>query len=231
MFIKAIALSGLLISLSANAAIIDLGNITRDTVTGLDWLDVTESRGLSYDEVLAQTGVGGDYEGWRHATAAELDQLILNFGYVAVNSSCDYGVMYCDTGISGDSLLVEQMIKMLGDTWHEYQDNYEYSGLDYGDDGAGATVGWLAENYSDPDNQDARTLAKISDMEHLSRSTGEPLSDSDDSVETVFRPLNKSFAGIDSGSFLVRTTVVPVPAAAWLFGSALIGLLGIKRKK
>jgi hypothetical protein len=33
------------------------------------------------------------------------------------------------------------------------------------------------------------------------------------------------------GHYLVRSSVVPVPAAAWLFGSALIGLVGIKRKK
>jgi hypothetical protein len=32
------------------------------------------------------------------------------------------------------------------------------------------------------------------------------------------------------GSWLVRPSEVPVPAAAWLFGSALLGLIGIKRK-
>ncbi len=30
---------------------------------------------------------------------------------------------------------------------------------------------------------------------------------------------------------LTFTSSVPVPAAAWLFGSALIGLVGFKRKK
>lgn len=40
-----------------------------------------------------------------------------------------------------------------------------------------------------------------------------------------------SFPGssLHEGSW--STTSVPVPAAAWLFGSALIGLAGIKRKK
>ena len=33
------------------------------------------------------------------------------------------------------------------------------------------------------------------------------------------------------GTFLVRTTVVPVPAAVWLFGSGLIGLAGFARRK
>lgn len=35
----------------------------------------------------------------------------------------------------------------------------------------------------------------------------------------------------DSSSFLVEVNQVPVPAAAWLFGSALIGLAGFNRKK
>jgi hypothetical protein len=39
-------------------------------------------------------------------------------------------------------------------------------------------------------------------------------------------PLNLS-AGAFSGSF----SVVPVPAAAWLFGSALLGLMGVARRK
>ena len=39
-------------------------------------------------------------------------------------------------------------------------------------------------------------------------------------------------AGVDAGMALVvaHSTVVPVPAAAWLFGSALIGLVGIRRR-
>ena len=32
-------------------------------------------------------------------------------------------------------------------------------------------------------------------------------------------------------TFLVRSTVVPVPAAVWLFGSGLIGLIGVARRK
>ena len=55
-------------SLTTHAAIIDLGTITRDTDAGLDWLDVTESRGLSYNDVTAQLGAGGTYDGWRYDT-------------------------------------------------------------------------------------------------------------------------------------------------------------------
>lgn len=36
---------------------------------------------------------------------------------------------------------------------------------------------------------------------------------------------------LNSGPVVIGTTAVPVPAAMWLFGSALMGLVGIKRKK
>jgi hypothetical protein len=36
---------------------------------------------------------------------------------------------------------------------------------------------------------------------------------------------------IYSGHYLVQSTVVPVLAAVWLFGSGLIGLIGMARRK
>lgn len=38
-------------------------------------------------------------------------------------------------------------------------------------------------------------------------------------------------SGTLDGNLYFSTSEVPIPAAAWLFGSALIGLAGIKRKK
>jgi hypothetical protein len=34
-----------------------------------------------------------------------------------------------------------------------------------------------------------------------------------------------------NSSFLLTPTVVPLPAAAWLFGSGLLGLAGMARRK
>ncbi len=45
--------------------------VTRDTDTGLDWLDLTESTNLSFDQVEADMG-GFISDGWRHATGAEV---------------------------------------------------------------------------------------------------------------------------------------------------------------
>jgi hypothetical protein len=54
------------------------GLITRDTATGLDWLDLTETAGLSYSGVLSTSFVTMD--GFRYATETEVGQLFTNAG-------------------------------------------------------------------------------------------------------------------------------------------------------
>jgi hypothetical protein len=54
----------------ALAAIIDFPTFTRDTDSGLDWLHLNETTGLSYDQVIASALVVS--EGWRFATEAEV---------------------------------------------------------------------------------------------------------------------------------------------------------------
>jgi hypothetical protein len=68
---------------NAHAMLIDNGNYTTDTVTGLDWLDLTATRGESFDNIVAQMGPGGTYAGWRHATREEVKQFWINAGGAA----------------------------------------------------------------------------------------------------------------------------------------------------
>jgi hypothetical protein len=55
-------------------------NITRDTQSGLDWLDVTLSTGYSYNQVVEQLGDGRAFEGFHFATEAELVVLFEHAG-------------------------------------------------------------------------------------------------------------------------------------------------------
>jgi len=74
-------------SASANALLleVDLGapgdaRVTRDTETGLDWLDLELTVGRSVDEI--ERGVGGWVaDGWRHANANEVCGLLSTFGF------------------------------------------------------------------------------------------------------------------------------------------------------
>lgn len=56
------------------------GTITRDTATGLGWLDVTLSTSISYDEILLELVPGGAFEEFRLATSAELLEFWVNAG-------------------------------------------------------------------------------------------------------------------------------------------------------
>lgn len=54
--------------------------ITHDTVTGLLWLDLTESTSYSHTQILDATGPGGTFAGYRLATDAEIQQLFVDAG-------------------------------------------------------------------------------------------------------------------------------------------------------
>ncbi|MEM7313965.1 MAG: hypothetical protein AAF497_12515 [Planctomycetota bacterium] len=55
-------------------------NITRDTATGLEWLDWTATTDISYNDMITQLGPGDTFEGWRHATRTEVGTLFSNMG-------------------------------------------------------------------------------------------------------------------------------------------------------
>lgn len=61
-------------TLGAHAVLIDLGDTTLDSRTGLQWLDVTESQGFSYNQIVSGAG-GFIADGWRFATGNELRDL------------------------------------------------------------------------------------------------------------------------------------------------------------
>ena len=71
---------GYLFTNSSHAALIDNVNFTTDTATGLDWLDVTESIGLSYNFVTSQMGAGGQFDGWSYASTIQIQFFVSNAG-------------------------------------------------------------------------------------------------------------------------------------------------------
>lgn len=75
------------ISLPAHAVLIEVDwqlandtSLTYDTATGLEWLDVTETAGLSYNQVSAELGAGGAYEGFVFASQQQILGLFSSIG-------------------------------------------------------------------------------------------------------------------------------------------------------
>ena len=69
---------------------LDNNRTTVDTVTGLEWLDLTESLNLSYNDVAAQLSTGGMFEGYRYANTTEMEDLFNAFTLPQVPPDVDH---------------------------------------------------------------------------------------------------------------------------------------------
>ena len=197
---KTIALiaPALFFSTSVSAALVstDLnssgdGLITRDTSTNIEWLDLTESRNLSYDYVSSQFGVGGQFEGWRYATSSEVNTLFDSAGGTGPYD----GYSTVNNGI-GAPLLDMWGLLVPTHTWSEFIIGDVY----------GPGQHWYGQVWDNNSTQDF--------------------------IYTMQGPVGDGVAHINKGSALVREySVVPVPAAVWLFGTGLISIVGVARRK
>ena len=66
----------LILGATAQAALIDNGSFTTDDVSGLDWLDITETVNISFNDLVIQLGSGGAYEDWNLASHSDVQTLI-----------------------------------------------------------------------------------------------------------------------------------------------------------
>jgi hypothetical protein len=198
---------------------IDNGNYTTDTKSGLDWLDVTLSVNQSYNYVSSQFGVGGEYEGWRYATGIEFNTMVSNFTDESHTPS-DFSLRIHEEGkidaLVGflGSTLDAYFLPAFGETYDASYGYPEGEGMDY-------TYGLLL----DLDPTGNHYLAIILDDD---RTFDHP--DTSDIYGSNNLP---DYAIYNIGSYLVRDTIptVPVPAAAFMFAPALLGFLGLRRKR
>jgi hypothetical protein len=98
---------------AANAStLVDQGNTTLDTNTGLQWLDVSLTNDRAYTDVLANLSNPLDIVyGYRFATSSEVNQLFIDAGITAYSCQC--------------GLALEGLISLLGPTFAP--GNYEYT--------------------------------------------------------------------------------------------------------
>ena len=205
MGIKSISLAAtaLVLSTSVNAAIISTdwqtagdNLITHDTVSGLNWLDLTETNNLSLNAVGTMLADGELYDGFRVATQAEVVALWSNFG-IDLSSSGPSSATGVDPGIPAAAAY-------LGNILHEYDPLYSYGTLGYID---------RFDEYH------------LSNAYHMGAYTND-----EKSFYIQSQPGDRFSSYELIGTYLVYS-VVPVPSAIWLFGTGLIGLIGVARRK
>ena len=179
----------------------DYGTYT--TVNGLDWLDLAETAGMSYNEVSAELGAGGLFEGWSYATLDQVSAFWDAFGGDSAhyngwstqnNGLFDtiaplWGDLICDVTLcvpgEGQSSILTADVATTGT--HRYAFMYDY---------------FLS--------------SKVAAQGFIALQAGNWTDASGD---------------LGYGSALIRTSFAPIPATVWLFSSGLLGLAGIARRK
>jgi len=213
-------------SANANAALIDNNFYTTDSGSGLDWLDVTATKGLSYDYVSSQFGAGEEFAGWRYATDVETEGLYVAFGLPAGYTQ-DFGDTIEIIDIVNSIITMKSYIDTPLTSEPQAGESYGVRGLTgfSREPGVHSLIGANVYAYYDHDiTHPGSSIGSLDHADYLQYSI---------TVQTFTGPdeLFDNQSSAYTGSYLVRTSVVPVPAAVWLFSSGLIGLVSVARKK
>ena len=194
--------AAMVLTTSVNAALIDNGNYTTDNSNNLEWLDLTFTDGLAYSSALsAASSVEGG--GWKYATKQQVN-LMWSQVFPADWTPLNDGRLYSKDYREE----VDHFSSLFGLTY-EYPTNTQSFGWFLDDNGNLKMAGVLNVRGS-LENSDDRMFGADHTLDY------------NDRLETG----DSRF-----GTYLVRTSVVPVPAALWLFSSGLIGLVGFARRK
>lgn len=220
-----ITITALVLSTGINASVLN-------TLNGInyEWLELTATLGLSRNQVQAQldTATAGDLlYGYEYASRAQVESLFLS--YATWNGvSGTYGAPSIVNGISNYVNDFGATISgTLGysvqtdDGYNVFLDAYSLSEGYYG-------LAFECGGF----NNTCR-----SDLGIFTNQLGQPSLTIIDAAwgwnATTFNYQSESNFTVNPfyGSYLVRAQIVPVPTSVWLFGSGLIGLIGVAKRK
>jgi hypothetical protein len=111
------------------------GSFTIDTSSGLEWLDLSVTLNQSMDSIIANSGIGGRYNGLRYATSQEVAALYSNAGISIGGSIGNYLAIYNLLGLIGyapgysNDLAGSRIIYGITGTWTNNLDIYVSSYL------------------------------------------------------------------------------------------------------
>jgi hypothetical protein len=195
----------------ANATLIDQGSTTLDSNTNLMWLDITETVGMSYSEVLSSDFVTQDL--FRFATMDELSALYNHAG----GSGNYYVPRTSNGGVNGvpdgnNYTAARTLLDLMGCTSYIVGQQCDLAEQDwhigfYGPEVInGIQTASVVDAFGERDYRNGKAAIWL------------------DFAETVPSRTRRDF-----GSYLVRINPIPEPTGFWLFSAGLIILLRPKK--
>lgn len=181
---------------------IDENALIIDAATSLEW--VRPDRYVGMTSASMKTWMSnGHLQGWRFAKEDEVVTLLSNFGFPGY----DYSV----SGAHSDPTLIASSVNALTDflgadtVSHRSSGNVAYNGILGVIDSGNDTLGGFG----------AYTISISDNVEYVHYA--------------AFCCYDEPYYSDTTSYFLVRESIstVPVPAAVWLFGSGLVGLIGM----
>ena len=216
------AIITLVLSSNANSAIIN-------TLNGIEyeWLELTETAGFSRDQVEIRLTDSNDVlYGYEYASRSLVEDLFLSYApWDGLN------------GTHTNSLAIDGVVSMLGDFGQLNYVNYGTQTTVSTVDGGTVSISEIDRSTAFYGNQSECGIDSCVALIMVYDYFGNPVSayQTDaggwDATASYVTTHPSDSLGSSKGSFLVRTSVVPVPAAIWLFGSGLVGLVGFAKLK
>jgi len=97
-------------SINSYANLIDINNFYNSEVTNLDWLMLTETQNMSYNEVTYKIETG-ELKGWRYATGYEFENLLTSLGG-RPRATCTTEINYCGPNPASRSAIISMLDKI-----------------------------------------------------------------------------------------------------------------------
>jgi len=196
--------------ISVDDSVFGIDAVTRDTVSGLEWLDLTFSVARSYNDVITQFGFGGDFDGWRYASIDEINSLFLSANIPDINIPGDFA----HYGTEDNAAPALELITLLGPSYRVTTNGVTLSQI------AGFSSLHVSSNGFDLIAMPYATVREGVRTADGLKSYGE--------VFTLGSSISPSREYEGVGSWLVRSRTVPEPSVLVLMLTGILGLGSVR---